>query len=393
MDVAHNGNFHDFYLRGCMTRYVADFYHLRPAHELSQEAILRWIASAHSYAQSRIQKENNPDWERSILELLLRIGSGPGKIEKRGFHFSDMTHQSWDKMQIYNLLASPEGNAHRTRTAYFAKASSEIAQQLYVQENALPAHLIHVTCTGYAAPSAAQKLVAQRESATAVTHAYHMGCYASLPAIRIALGLPSSVGVLHTELCSLHMNPLNHDKQQLVIQTLFGDGFIRYSVLDEEEAKKHPACLKVLHIAEKVIPNTHDCMQWGCADWGMEMILSPDVPRHIGQALPQFLELLAAKSGYSAEELKKKALFAIHPGGPKIIDAVEQWLKLSPEQSQCSREVLRTMGNMSSATLPHIWEKMVRNPSIEEGTPIVSFAFGPGLTLFGSVFERVGGIA
>ena len=84
----------------------------------------------------------------------------------------------------------------------------------------------------------------------------------------------------------------------------------------------------------------------------------------------------------------KNAKFAIHPGGPKIIDAVQEALELSDKQTQESKKILFERGNMSSATLPHVWNEML-NSDIPKGTKIISLAFGPGLTLFGSVFELV----
>ncbi len=118
------------------------------------------------------------------------------------------------------------------------------------------------------------------------------------------------------------------------------------------------------------------------------MSLSLDVPTHIANALPEFINTLTKKIGMTFNELRSKAIFAIHPGGPKIIDSIQNWLELDNAQTILSREVLSGMGNMSSATLPHIWEKIVKDDSIPNGTLIVSLAFGPGLTLFGSIFER-----
>jgi prepilin-type processing-associated H-X9-DG protein len=74
---------------------------------------------------------------------------------------------------------------------------------------------------------------------TAITHAYHMGCYASLPAVRIAHALVQSekvenpsflVDIVHNEMCSLHMNPSSHSPEQMVVQTLFADGHVKYSL-------------------------------------------------------------------------------------------------------------------------------------------------------------------
>src|SRR5665213_63301 len=75
----------------------------------------------------------------------------------------------------------------------------------------------------------------------------------------------------------------------------------------------------------------------------------------------------------------KDCVYAIHPGGPRIIDAVKDALHLSEEQVHFSHAILRDHGNMSSATLPHVWQKMLSE--VSSGTPVISMAFGPGLTI------------
>ena len=82
------------------------------------------------------------------------------------------------------------------------------------------------------------------------------------------------------------------------------------------------------------------------------------------------------------------SIFAVHPGGPKIIDAVRDKLELDEAQVAHSRAVLRDHGNMSSATLPHVWMRLAEDRAITDGALIASIAFGPGLTLAGALFEK-----
>jgi len=169
----------------------------------------------------------------------------------------------------------------------------------------------------------------------------------------------------------------------MVVQTLFADGHIKYTattVLDEREMN-----LKVLAILEKVIPNTQEDMSWLPASWGMQMNLSRDVPMKIKPELKLFTEELFKKAGLTIE-VGLKSIFAIHPGGPKIIDSVAEVLELKEDQISESRKVLFERGNMSSATLPHVWKEILLN-QYPLGTKIISYAFGPGLTIFGSIFE------
>ena len=82
------------------------------------------------------------------------------------------------------------------------------------------------------------------------------------------------------------------------------------------------------------------------------------------------------------------ALYAVHPGGPKVLDRVRAALRLDEAQIAGSRALLRRRGNMSSATLPHIWMDLVRDPTIVPGTLVVSLAFGPGLTVSAAVMQK-----
>ena len=83
-------------------------------------------------------------------------------------------------------------------------------------------------------------------------------------------------------------------------------------------------------------------------------------------------------------DLKDQCEFAIHPGGPKIIDKVAHALELNSIQYRNSIEILQSRGNMSSATLPHIWGKILQEPSFPY---VATVAFGPGLTVTGALFK------
>jgi predicted naringenin-chalcone synthase len=219
-----------------------------------------------------------------------------------------------------------------------------------------------------------------------------MGCYASLPAIRMAAGFlergKTRVDIVHTELCTLHMDPRQHLPEQLVVQTLFADGLIRYSASRAGDGAPAQQALAVLATREEIVPNTEDAMSWMVSDFGMQMTLSRKVPDHIRNGLGAFLDRLADSAGLTQAQLCEKALFAIHPGGPRIIDEIAHHLGLHPEQVQASNAILRDYGNMSSATLPHVWKAILEDEAVQPGTLIVSLAFGPGLTISGAILRK-----
>jgi predicted naringenin-chalcone synthase len=285
--------------------------------------------------------------------------------------------------------AYPHGRSAAIRNELFAGAVEAYFAHEYASERDAPDDLIHVTCTGYVSPSGAQKLVAQRGwgGRTRVTHAYHMGCYAALPAVRIAAGFVASgserVDIVHTELCSLHLDPSDHRLEQLVVQSLFADGLIRYALTAADDG---PGLLP-LSACEVVLPDSADAMSWVGSEWGMQMTLARDVPERIAAELRGFVLELYRRAGLELDALKR-SVFAVHPGGPRIIDRVREVLELDPAQVQTSRDVLRDHGNMSSATLPHIWMRLLADPRVSRGTLIPSLAFGPGLTVAGTLLEK-----
>jgi len=357
-----------------MTSYIHDFCHLRPPFQFSQDKGLKWLVDAHVHAE----KKGNPEllvleFRQKLQERVDRVACKMEHIQSRGYSIPDITHDEWEGMGFFGDAAAPHGSGFGIRNRLFQKKASTIFEEFYGDRGA-PEDLIHVTCTGYFSPSPGQKMVAKKGWKTRVTHAYHMGCFAAIPAMRIAQGFLAagrkSVDVVHTEMCSLHFNPALHDDDQLVSQSLFADGFIRYQMSHE------PCGFRLLAVQEELLPDTADQMTWGCEDWGLKMTLAREVPYYFQKIVSSFVE-----------KLGKADYFAIHPGGPKIIDRLQKKLELSDIQVLHSREVLRQYGNMSSATLPHILELMDKD--LRKGERVIGLAFGPGLTIVGILLEKV----
>ena len=375
-----------------MDFFLSDFAILRPEYESTQESTLAWLIKAHVEAEEKkrgfASEEEKKAFEEELSASLYHVACQSPSIAKRGHVFEDFSHFEWEKMQIYNLRNSPSGFCLGKRQKLFSQVTEKIFKSFYPEGSKEPDDLIHVTCTGYTAPSPAQMILSVRNWQKAhVTHAYHMGCYASIPAIRMARGFLSSgkkkADIVHTELCSLHSNPSLHNKGQLVAQSLFADGFIKYTLSKEKKMG-----FKVLALEERVIPSSLESMSWNLKDWGFEMYLAKEVPVFIAREVLSFLEYLCKGARLAREKLQKEAIFALHPGGPKIIDHVKKILQLEEYQLEKSRLILQKYGNMSSATLPHIWEEIGKDENIENKKFVVSLAFGPGLTICGAILQK-----
>ena len=375
-----------------------DFQSQLPKHHSEQGSILEWLAAAHAQAEITIQKPSTDEEHEAITrkyrKLVMRFGCSTDRIRSRNAFLDDFTHTDWGRMRIFQLNRYPTGRPCGERSRFYREITGQIFDQYYAEETEPPAVLIHVTCTGYVSPSGAQRLVAKRDwgRSTEVIHAYHMGCYASLPAIRMAAGFvergKSRVDIVHTELCTLHLDPSQHLPEQLVVQTLFADGVIRYSASRAEVGFRNGLELIATH--EEIVPDTESDMTWMVSDFGMQMTLSRKVPDHIRAFLKPFLDRLGAPSNLTATQLCEQSLFAIHPGGPRIIDEIAEHLGLLPAQVQASNTILRNFGNMSSATLPHVWQSILEDETVPPDTLIVSLAFGPGLTISGAILRKTG---
>lgn len=325
---------------------------------------------------------------------------------------ADYLHTDWDRMTVFG---EDDGRPwHKPsldrRTAHFAETALALARAAFAGDVEPPDLLAQVSCTGYDSPTAVQRLAVERGWAGArLLHLGHMGCYAAVPAVALAADLvaaeaarrpalvPAGDGaplpppaarasVLLVELCTLHHRPATTDPEQLVLQSLFADGAARVDVATRPPARPGERSFALLDHVEALVPDTHDQMTWRVGDGAFRMTLAREVPRHLQTHLPGVVGGLLARHGLTAADVP---LWAVHPGGPRIIESAAEGLGLPDAAVRHSQRVLYARGNMSSATLPHIWAEIAADPEVRDGDLVVSLAFGPGLTVAGNLM-RVG---
>jgi predicted naringenin-chalcone synthase len=243
-------------------------------------------------------------------------------------------------------------------------------------------HLITVSCTGFYNPGIDHHLIAELGLPPS-TERYHlgfMGCYAAFPAMRMAqqfcLADPgAAVMIVCLELCTLHMQP-NSTSDSILANALFADGAAT-AIVSARSPAADSSVLTLGQFHSALVPEGRADMAWDIGDTGFNLALSSYVPKVIGQNIGQAVEELLDRSGLTRDNV---GIWAVHPGGKAILDKVEQALGLEPARLALSRETLSRYGNMSSATILFVLDRILRLAK-RQSTSICAMAFGPGLTV------------
>jgi alkylresorcinol/alkylpyrone synthase len=346
---------------------------------------------------------------KSMQERMARYGASSDHIARR--QVSVLTsrfvtpdpNNEYAPIRRYGNLRNGTGEPLNERMSLFEEVAYGVFERVYEDPNAIPPDdVIHVSCSGYLSPSPVQSFLSRRGwLGVGVTHSYHMGCYGAFPAIRTALGLVGAshvslpkpkrrVDLVHTEFLSLHFDLLGDEPDNFVTSTLFADGFIKYAAYPQSEFERTGRSgLKILALDEYILPDSLPEMTLRPGPLQFDMSLSKRVPFMIRDSIGDFVTGICEQVGLDFEREKGAMVFAIHPGGPAILNQIRTKLGIEESQIALSRKVLYEHGNMASATAPHIWQLIVESPTIPTGTKILSMAFGPGLTVIGALFEKL----
>lgn len=309
--------------------------------------------------------------------LLHRIAPLTG-IEKRHVVALDYQYSDDSNSPLYRPAAEqPQGPGMSERNSLFQKASvpliTNALSAFSPHDLARVGSLITATCTHASAPGLEQPILAHTP-VPASAHRWNlgfMGCSAGLAAMRLvqrtsAPRLPSLIVVC--ELSSLHFQ-YTDELDQMTANLLFADGAAAMLLSGE------PTRWQIMDGRCITVPALSHQMQWLAADHGLQLRLSAELPDTIAEHLPS-----AVIDFLGANELSVRDVdhWLVHPGGPQILDRVEQSLALSAEKLHLSRSILRRYGNMSSPTIFFIMKELFDTQAC--GT-CVALAFGPGLTI------------
>jgi predicted naringenin-chalcone synthase len=243
-------------------------------------------------------------------------------------------------------------------------------------------HLVVASCTGFFAPGLDFELIERCGLRPSVERTLigFMGCHAAINALKVARHIVRSepeakVLVVAIELSTLHFQE-THSLEEILPFLLFADGCAAGLVTSE------PTGAELVDFHSVVVPEARDLIQWHIRDAGFDMVLSPQVPGAVRRAIrPHTSEILRNRSVDSID------LWAVHPGGPAVLEAVERAFGLPPAALDTSREVLRDFGNMSSATVLFVLHALLAKAGVRGDGCAMSF--GPGMTAETMLFRAV----
>jgi alpha-pyrone synthase len=294
---------------------------------------------------------------------------GGAAVDDGGFYTRGAFPSSATRMALYERAALP-------------LALGAVANLKRTNELGAITHLIVTSCTGFYAPGLDMQLASVLGLRPNVerTMVGFMGCYAAFNALKLARHIvrsepESRVLLINLELCTLHLQE-TQDLERVLSFLVFADGCAASLVSAEPEG------LALDHFHAALVPESEGLITWRIGDLGFDMHLSGQVPAALAEGLAVAAPMIL--DGVEAEEM---ALWAVHPGGRSVLDAVGGALALPAAALDISRGVLRDFGNMSSATILFVLARMMR--AVVPGQRGCAMAFGPGLMAETMLFRTV----
>jgi predicted naringenin-chalcone synthase len=336
-------------------------------------------------AQAQRMSCQDDDQAKMLAKLYRRTG-----IQARGSVLLETTGQGQIDQSFYPPLTDNGelGPSMQTRNERFAveapvlgtNAAKNSLTQCGVQADQIT-HLVTVTCTGFSAPGLDIELIRNLglPATTQRVAVGFMGCHGLINGLRVARGLVAGepnaqVLVTSVELCSLHYQ-YGYDAQRIVSGAIFADGAASLVVAHQASPKRTPSVADIVATGSCLVPDSTDSMTWKIGDHGFMMTLEASVPHLIEVHLKEYLTDWLDQQG---EKIESIGGWAVHPGGSRILQAVETALELPADALDIPRAVLRDHGNMSSATLGAIMARFVDQ---QIPKPWLMLGFGPGLEI------------
>lgn len=329
--------------------------------------------------------------QKSISESLQEIWAGDGVNPALVEKLHDATtvegrYLAVPKDTYYDMRGWEEPNA------IFRERAVELGEEALTEALSLAGVgaedvrlLAFASTTGVAVPSIDARLMNRMpfRSDTKRMPFYGLGCAAGAAGVaRVAdylRGHPDEVAVLVcAEFCSLTIQKHDVSVANIIACGLFGDGVAAVVMTGaQSEGESLSEGPTVFASRSIFFPDTEHYMGWDVKESGMQIILSADVPRAASTGLHDPLVQFLGEHGLTIGDIGQ---WLCHPGGPKVIDAVEAALGFNGAVLKRSRDLLRESGNISSVSVLVILDQVLRNDEVPRGTWGVMMAMGPGFS-------------
>jgi len=279
------------------------------------------------------------------------------------------------------------------RNALYTRHAKELGEEalrgLFERSGIEPLEIdlfISVSCTGFMIPSLDAYLMNRFHFRNDVRRLpiTELGCAAGVASLIIASDYiraypDSKVLILSVELCTLNFQPTDKSADHIISAAIFGDGGAAAIVAGESDSGLH-----ILKTATRFFPETLDFMGFNVEPSGFHIFLSPQIPRFIQANLLSQIEPILSESRFKIEEIDA---WLFHPGGVRILEAIEKALDINREKLEESRSVLRNYGNLSSATIFFVIERYLQGQKKTRGAHQFVGAVGAGFELDSILME------
>lgn len=246
--------------------------------------------------------------------------------------------------------------------------------------------VVSTTVTGLAVPSLEARIAGRVGLRPDVRRLplFGLGCVAGAAGIArvhdYLLGHPTHVAVLlSVELCSLTVQRADRSVANLVSSGLFGDGAAAVVAVGARFGDRPDAVEvtgpEVLDSRSHLYPDTERTMGWDIGATGLKIVLDPRVPTLVRDYLGDDVRSFLGAHGMTPNDINT---WVSHPGGPKVIEAIQAELELRPDALEMTWRSLSEVGNLSSASVLHVLRDTLEKRSPAPGTPGMLMAMGPG---------------
>lgn len=322
-----------------------------------------------------VYKSTGIHYRHSVLSDYCKA---PGEFEFFPNNPTDTFPTTKDRMKIYKENA--------------LNLAIEAINDCFAEKNCIQkaeiTHLITVSCTGMYAPGIDIEIVQKLNLPSTIhrTTINFMGCYGAFNALKSAAAFceantTAKVLIVCVELCTIHFKN-DFSLNNLFANAVFADGAAAAIIENKLQNKK---CFSLESFYCDLIPQTSQEMAWSIANDGFDIVLSTYVPEAIEIGIKAFLDKFMQHQNMSSDIID---IYAIHPGGKKILEACELALGITRLDNQHSYHVLENFGNMSSVTVLFIFKRIWQMVDASfNNKNIFSCAFGPGLTLESSLLR------